>query len=212
MRFIVLLLLLQSGLSWKYPYNPSIHMFGNHGFLGRVHAEVAPIFTTLIDKMVYDKDVRSEVLEEETKGYRVLDIGCGVGFSTSKNEGSLGIDTSLPMIEKARSLFPSKNFEVGHGEYWLSPNQEFDVVTVMYMFHEAPQMARHRMIEHAKKIAKKKVIIVDISPNYIPSHSMLAGEPYLKDYLSNIKSDLDDFTETTMIPGHVHCWIYKHNV
>ena len=181
-------------------------MLGNQGLLGRIHAEVAPTVTRLIDEVVYETDVRKEVLERETAGRRVLDLGCGVGFSTSSSEGSVGVDTSRPMIEKAKELFPDKEFSQGHAEWCGFPEREFDVVTIMYLFHEAPQSARRRIIEHARRIAKEKIVIVDISPDYIPSQSMLAGEPYLIDYLSNIKDDLRDFDESVLVPGHVHCW------
>ena len=35
---------------------------------------------------------------------------------------------------------------------------------------------------------------------------MLAGEPYLQDYLKNIREDLKDFKEEVIVPGHVHMW------
>lgn len=212
MRGVILWMVLRSVECVKYPYNPSIHMFGNHGLLGRLHAEVAPIFTKGIDKNVYKRDVRSDILEEETLGRTVLDIGCGVGYSTSSNAGSKGIDTSVPMVEKARSLFPEKEFDVGDGEEWNCGESKYDVVTMMYLFHEAPQEGRLRLLERAKELAREKVIIVDISPEYIPSASMLAGEPYILNYLSNINDDLSELTERVVVRGHVHCWIYHQCV
>lgn len=201
---------------WEYPYNPNIHMFGNHGFLGRIHAEIAPGFTRFIDKFVYHDDIRSKVLKEETEGLRVLDIGCGIGMSTSDSDGSVGIDVSVPMIEKAMSLYPNKEFEVGRGEIWEGLDEmgtrEFDIVTFMYVLHETPREARIRLLARAKQIAKKKVIVLDISPLYEPSVSMLLGEPYLKEYLCNVKEELSGYEERELVWGHAHCWVLRTDV
>jgi SAM-dependent methyltransferase len=192
-----------------YPYNPSIHIFGNHGFLGKVHAEIAPVFTRFTDNLIYGKNVRYEIIDKEMNGYSTLDIGCGVGFSTSVSNGSVGLDASTEMIEKGRTIFPEKEFIVGHGEHW-EPDRTFDVVSCMFMFHEVPMLSRKHIIKYAKSIAKNKVVIVDISPNYVPSKSMLLGEPYLLEYIDNINDDLHDFTEHIVVDKHVHMWIYKH--
>lgn len=205
MRFILLYVFLVRVTSLNYPYNPKIHNMGNHGLGGRIHAFLAPGITRLIDRTIYKKDLRAEIgrgLENDT----VLDIGCGVGISTMGKEGSLGIDTSLPMIEKARRSYPDKNFELGNGEHW---NGEWDVVTIMYVFHEAPQEGRKCLIQNAKKVAKKKVVIVDIAPDYSPSTSMLSGEPYIIDYLSNVREELHDFEEEIILGGHVHKWTFQ---
>jgi len=46
----------------EYWYNPTIHTFGNIGFLGGIHAALAPISTKIIDMVAYDgEDIRSVV-------------------------------------------------------------------------------------------------------------------------------------------------------
>jgi len=150
-----------------YPYNPIIHNLGNHGIMGRLHAELAPLFTHFTEQVVYGSDLRKQVIQMEAFGKRVLDLGCGVGYSTSVAKGSIGLDTSDKMIAKGRQLFPEKEFVVGHSEHWM-PDRDFDVVTCFFMFHETPRLARQTIIERCKKIAKEKVIIVDISPDYFP--------------------------------------------
>tara|TARA_Y100001935_G_scaffold161193_2_gene132574 strand:- start:699 stop:1400 length:702 start_codon:yes stop_codon:yes gene_type:complete len=190
-----------------YPYNPNIHSIGNHGFMGKIHAELAPVFTHFTDRVVYKENLRERIVEmvDPTKKKSVLDIGCGVGYSTSMSQGSLGIDTSVPMIEKARRLFPDKNFAVAHGENW-KPDKAYDIVTAMFCFHEIPQESRQNIIKKCKKYVKEKIIIVDISPNYTPNKFMLAGEPYLPDYLEHIRQDLVDFEEQVLFKDHVHMW------
>jgi SAM-dependent methyltransferase len=193
--------------SWfpgNYYFDPRIHTFGNHGVLGKLHAKVAPYFTKAIDATVYGKDVRKDAFDN-FKDKKILDFGCGTGFSTAENKGSLGIDTSEEMIEEAVKQFPMKKFEYGHAEHY-EPGEPFDVVTAMFIMHEVPQFARKKMITHACYIASETVVILDISPEYVPSSLMLEGEPYLLEYLKNIRKDLVDFKEEVVVPGHVHKW------
>ena len=46
----------------EYWYNPTIHNFGNIGFLGTIHAVLAPVSTKVIDVLAYDgENIRSKV-------------------------------------------------------------------------------------------------------------------------------------------------------
>lgn len=188
-----------------YPYNPRMHTLGNHGLLGRLHAEIGPLFTKFVDKVVYGKDVRKHVIDS-LGNKRILDIGCGTGFSTSASPGSVGIDTSVAMIEKARKQFPNKQFRVDHAEHWTFEDS-FDITTMMFCFHEIPQYNRKKIIERCSRRTNEKIVVIDISPEYTPSKSMLMGEPYLPDYLENIRDDLCDFNEEVIIDKHVHSWL-----
>lgn len=197
----------ESVVSWfpgNYPFDPRIHTFGNHGILGKFHAKAAPYITKIIDMSVYGKDVRKDTYDKY-RGKDILDFGCGTGFSTAESMGSVGVDTSKEMIDEAVKLFPMKTFEYGHAEYY-EPEKSFDVVTAMFIMHEAPQFARKRIINNACSIASEAIVILDIAPEYKPSKLMLAGEPYILDYLKNIRSDLEDFKEEVIVPGHVHMW------
>ena len=142
--FIFMLMLNATNGYDPYPYNPVIHTLGNHGLLGRVHAEIGPLFTRFTDKIVYERNVRQDVINM-IGNKRTLDIGCGTGFSTSEFPGSIGIDTSIPMIEKAQKVFPHKSFEIGHAEHWNFCHP-IDVVTLMFCFHEIPQYNRLNII------------------------------------------------------------------
>tara|TARA_B100001769_G_scaffold195119_1_gene155549 strand:+ start:38289 stop:39059 length:771 start_codon:yes stop_codon:yes gene_type:complete len=194
-----------------YPYNPYIHNMGNDNTFFSIHSKIAPIFTKYTDLIIYGRDLRQEVIDEDGKNKTILDIGCGTGFSTSENEGSLGLDTSSEMIEMAKVLFPNKVFEKQHIEFW-QPDKHYDIVTAMFFFHEVPQFARLNIIDKLKQIAKEKIIIVDIAPNYEPSEIMSSGEPYIHDYLKHIRDDLFDFKEYILEENHVHKWIYIKSV
>ena len=67
------------------------------------------------------------------------------------------------------------------------------------------------IIKNAKRICKKEIIIVDIAPEYKPSNVMLTGEPYILDYLKNIRDTFvkNNFTEEKLINNHVTIWNYK---
>ena len=196
--------------SWfpgNYYFDPRIHTLGNHGALGKFHAKIAPYFTKAIDATIYGKDVRKDTFDM-FPDKNILDLGCGTGFSTATNKGSLGVDTSEEMINEAMKQFPMKKFEYGHAEHY-EPEQPFDVVTAMFLMHEVPRFARKRIIDNACYIASETVVILDIAPEYVPTSLMLEGEPYLLDYLKNIRKDLADFREEVVVPGHVHKWTFN---
>eukprot|EP00928_Gymnodinium_smaydae_P032522 TRINITY_DN23531_c0_g1_i1.p1 TRINITY_DN23531_c0_g1~~TRINITY_DN23531_c0_g1_i1.p1 ORF type:complete len:712 (-),score=75.94 TRINITY_DN23531_c0_g1_i1:327-2462(-) len=188
-----------------YPYHPKIHTLGNRGLLGSLDAEISPVFSAMLDKLVDGMDARQEVLRAIPKNQTVLDVGCGTGYSTSSNPGSLGIDTSAHMLGMAKRLFPRKRFIQAQAETY-DPFLEYDVITIMYLFHEAPQVARLKMLRNLIPYARQKVVIVDICPTYTPSRSMLAREPYIHDYLETIRDDLKDFKEEVLVENHVHMW------
>lgn len=214
-----------------YPYDPRIHVLGNHGILGKLHANMAPCITKAIDKIAYDGyDVRDNVKKYINAKYgildsillkknhypSVLDICCGAGLSTPKFHNCMGIDTSHEMISVAQRLnennlqelipsFMVMNAEDNH-DYFKKKCIEFDVCTCFFGFHEMPRFARRKILDHQESNIKSCMIVVDICPEYVPSESMLMGEPYVKDYLKYVREDLRDYTELVLIPGHVHMW------
>lgn len=190
----------------NYPYNPNIHNLGNIGFLGSIHAKIAPKFISYSDKNFYGFNLRQSVLTRFDKSKSILDLGCGTGFSTNFNNISLGIDTSLQMINEAKKIFPNKNFEIGHAEYFKSANK-FDLVTCMFLLHEVPKGNRKNIIDNALSLAKEKIIILDIASNYNPSKFMINGEPYLEDYLNNIDNELKIFKKIIIKENHIHLWV-----
>ena len=191
-----------------YQFNPKIHNLGNTGLGGFIHAEMAHFSTNLIDILAYDgRNVREEILSSY-KYHSVLDLCCGVGISTAEN--AIGIDTSNMMITKAKKSYKNKEFYVGNAENYI-PKKDIDIVTCMYAFHEMPEYAWRRIIENSIRIAKKEILIVDISPNYKPSDMMLSGEPYIENYLKKFdKVSIEyNFGKYHMIKDKVTIW-YKN--
>ena len=190
-------------INTPYYYNKDIHNFGNIGFGGFIHSELAPYATKYIDNIRYKgRDIRKEIMENYYDK-SILDMCCGTGMSTMPN--SIGIDTSPEMINVARRYNKDCEFYLANAENY-KPQQEFDIVTCMFAMHEMPKKAQIKTINNALNIAKEKVIIVDISPDYKPSKIMLSGEPYLPDYLKNIKCILKDLDYYNFIPNHVAVW------
>lgn len=207
MKLFQLLMLFNINHPEYYKIHPDIHLLGNHGFSGKIHASIAPIATKLIDIFGYNgMDVRNEIIKNYDDDTTVLDLCCGTGFSTPSQKNSYGIDNSIPMIEKAQKLWcKSKNFQYGDAENYYNP-VPFDIVQIFFAFHEIPQHGRKKIIDNAIKNARKEVIILDISPEYKPSNLMLFGEPYIEEYLENIDDDLKNFDKHYIIKEKVNMW------
>jgi SAM-dependent methyltransferase len=212
---------------WK---NNKIHNLGNTGPLGNLHAATAPLMTKFIDKTAYGgRNVRKEVYK--TFEGDVLDMCCGTGFSTVSTYQPLfkrcvGIDTSHEMLRFARLFNPGSAYKWGNAETF-GDDREFDTVSIMFSFHEMPPDAYRNVIRNAIRVARKKVVIVDISSDYKPSRSMLSGEPYLADYLKEFDYNivntivwkeetntdfpifhLPKWKKTNLVKGHVDMWEY----
>lgn len=195
-------------MTTPYYYNSCIHNMGNVGPMGVLHAALAPAFTKVIDKKAYNgRNIRKEVYNSiESKS--IVDLCCGVGYSTKP--GMIGIDTSTEMLRFANFYNPGRQYLFGNAEDVGKDNQ-FDVVTCMFAFHEMPNNGHHKIIDNAIRISTKQVIIVDISTNYKPSKLMLGGEPYILNYMETIDGLLENFNKTILIDNHVDCWTFNHN-
>lgn len=252
----------------EYWFNPTIHNFGNIGFLGSIHAVLAPVSTKIIDVLAYDGDnIRNRVARKLSrmvrarairtgKSPRVLDMCCGVGISTRalqdafpESEMVVGVDTSLEMINVAgfltnhvafiknvASMLPIKNgaeetikvpagqkfprkakFTIANAERTNFPSQSFDLVTVMYAFHEAPHSGREKILKEAHRVLAPggTLAVVDISTEYTPSKTMLSGEPYVLEYQKNIHRQMrsirgfSSVSYRTLVKNHVGMWTLR---
>lgn len=205
------------------PYwnNKNIHNLGNTGPLGNLHAITAPIMTKFIDRAAYGgRNIREEVYN--TFEGDVLDMCCGTGFSTKP--GNIGIDTSMEMLRFSKIFNPGSDYTYGNAETY-GKDDEFDVVSIMFAFHEMPTSAHEKIIRNAIRVARKKVVVVDISKDYKPTKAMLSGEPYLLNYLDHFeyiiertpfkyplyyktRTKLDGVNKTNLVKGHVDMWEY----
>jgi ubiquinone/menaquinone biosynthesis C-methylase UbiE len=91
----------------------------------------------------------------------------------------------------------------------------FDLATIMYCFHEAPYWGRSRILKEAHRLLAPgaTLAILDISPKYEPSFTMLAGEPYVLEYQQNIRLQLNqahgfhNCRYREVVEGHVGLWL-----
>jgi len=210
------------------PKYPKFHTFGNTGLLGAI--TLAPLVTKLIDF------VRITIGKAN-----VLNLCCGIGMSSRTLQGAcqdaaviLGVDTSKEMIAMAELLSSdselakflvdkpkrtfygscSPDFLVGNAEETNLPGGIFDLVTIMYSFHEVPHHGRYLILREARRLLADgcTLAVIDISPNYEPSPTMLAGEPYVLEYKANIQKQLKairgfvDLRYEEVVAGHVGLW------
>ena len=190
---------------------------------------------------VRDKIARHLRTAVGKEGANVVDLCCGVGISTralrnafSDANTIIGIDTSKEMIAMAEVLsadnlvakaFSSHDpkligtcdvsYAIGNAEQTNLPDASFDLVTIMYAFHEAPYLGRCRMLREAQRLLAPGGIlaVIDISPTYQPSPTMLAGEPYVLEYKKNIRDQMmkvhgfESAKYSEVVNGHVGKWI-----
>ena len=151
--------------------------------------------------------VRNLIIEAQGPNKRILDIGCGLGYSTSASPGCLGVDRSKKSIKKAKKLFPEKRFR-----HSLKPNtlndEKYDVVTCMFYLNELPRIVRKDTIQAAIDLAEERVVIVDIPPEYDPNNDLLKSHKHLNDYIKNCRNELKEFDEQVYVDGLINIWIY----
>ena len=121
------------------------------------------------------------------------------------------IDTSKPMITRARRRVPNAIFEVANG-IDVAENS-WGVAVSAFMFHELPKSAQIDVLSALVK-SSPDVWIMDIHTSYTPSKIMLTGEPFLMSYLRdfdaivrNVSSRLGHHVhKESLIDGHVMVW------
>lgn len=88
-----------------------------------------------------------------------------------------------------------------------------------YAFHEVPKKGRDRILREAHRLLHRggMLALIDISPDYEPSPTMLKGEPYVQEYQGSIDRQLrmmPGFTggiSKKLVPGHVNMWLLKRS-
>jgi ubiquinone/menaquinone biosynthesis C-methylase UbiE len=133
---------------------------------------------------------------------------------TNKVHQMSDIYQRLQRNDKTKSQVPAIRFVQGNAESTEFPNQSFDLVTVMWAFHEAPQEGRAKIIQEARRLLSPGGVlaIIDIAAEYVPSKSMLKGEPYVQEYQRNIHQQLQSIQGfqaseyRAVIPNHLGMW------
>lgn len=121
------------------------------------------------------------------------------------------------IFNKDRMLYNATHFVCENAEHTNLPDKSFDLVTVMYGFHETPLFGRDAILKEARRLLKKDgtLAVIDISVDYQPSEKMLGGEPYVKEYQQNIHKQLDEIDGfngkryETIVPNQLGMWVLK---
>ena len=118
-----------------------------------------------------------------------------------------------------RCFFRGLQFKKANAQDTHLPDESFDLVTVMYAFHEAPMKGREQIIKEARRLLAPGGVlaIVDITADYEPSPKMLAGEPYVIEYQQNMSRQLRNMKGflnpeyKILVPGHVGMWTLRRS-
>lgn len=116
------------------------------------------------------KEVRDIIIEQIEAGSTVVDIGCGTGALVfdlaEKRESVTGVELSSKMVEHAKRRQQSNgknNVTFVHDDATSLhhfEDQQFDYLTISMALHEMPPELRVKVLNEAKRIAKK-IIVAD---------------------------------------------------
>lgn len=99
------------------------------------------------------------------RGEKVLDLGCGNGryfeFLKNKNVSYIGLDASEKLIKLAKKRFPQTKFLVGNALNLPFPDDYFDRIYGIAVFHQIPSLGlRLKFLEEAKRVLKQKGLLI----------------------------------------------------
>ena len=131
----------------------------------------SPVLSNLIRNVIEAGmiTVRSNIRREigNTKNKKILDIACGTGKFSVLAEGEyVGVDLDARHIKYAQKKYGSKKKrfiveDAGKIDY---PDKYFDYSFMLSFLHHTPTKDIGKTLNIAKRMTKKKIIIVDLVP------------------------------------------------
>lgn len=149
---------------------------------------------------------------------RLLDLGCGTGRTllqlraTFPDAQLFGLDLSPAYLKKANQLLTQSSGDcpqlvAANAEACPYPDQAFHGISNVFMLHELPETARHRVLEEGYRLLKPGGVLVICdsiqlhdSPEFSPmmlNFSTLFHEPFYENYVQ------DDLVQTLQNTGFV---------
>ena len=161
----------------------------------------------LTDHLSFFKPILVEHLKFLKPFVKKVDIKLSTGYTVLKEHRNKFKKSFRGIVTYARS----------NAEDTKLPSKSFDLVTVFFAFHEAPQTGRAKILAEARRLLDSggTLAVVDISPELKPSEAFLSGEPYAIDYQQNIQSQLlntKGFLRPkykVLVPDHVAMWTMR---
>lgn len=219
-RYGFFIFFLQNVNCMNYWDNKKIHYLGNTGVGGKIHSTLAPLFNSVLEYKVYSgEDVRYNSINSLKNKYEnICDFCCGVGISTNAcfevypDANIIGIDTSKEMLDTAFTRTNKKIKYINSNAENFTCKENFDLITLMFALHEIPKKGRHKILNNIKSILKPggTLLILDISPDYKITQMMEGGEPYVREYVSQIDNDIQclftNYKKTDIVDDHLTQW------
>ena len=129
---------------------------------GSLHLSV---YKTDLSDWEYICEVHKKIADYHVTG-KVLDMGCGYGRLSEWFDDYTGMDSSETFINKAKKLYPGKDFRVGDGQTTAFDNKEFDwviCVSLKGMVVRELGEGKWNQIEGELKRVAKKILILEYS-------------------------------------------------
>ncbi len=128
------------------------------------------IFNNKIEKLrskdrirILEIDRVVELSLESIQAYSVLDVGTGSALFAEafakKNLNVSGLDLNEKMIAEAQKFVPAAKFTVGRAEMLPFSEDEFDIVFLGHVLHEAESI--EQVLAEAKRVAKQRVVVLE---------------------------------------------------
>lgn len=186
----------------EYPpyYRRTFH-WQSDGYLSRRSAELYDVGVELLFGGTADV-MRRQVLPPLVAHARgrdqplhVLEVACGTGRVGSQLLRALpdaryvGVDLSPYYVELARERLadqPRARFEVANAESLPFPDQSFDAVCCVYLFHELPRNARRRVWAEMRRVLRPGGLLV------IEDSMQMADDPELGVFLERFPQDMHE--------------------
>lgn len=91
----------------------------------------------------------------------VLDVGCGIGWTTDELE-AVGLDISPALIGEARLLFPERRFILADFARWEP--ERFDVVVLIDVYEHFPSVDRAAVHEVLRGTGARRIVLTVPTP------------------------------------------------
>jgi SAM-dependent methyltransferase len=118
------------------------------------------------------------------EGLNVLDIGCGLGWSTFefsrffKDISFEGVDLSPVLIDKAKKLFQNENLNYQVFDITISiPNKQYDAIVMIDVYEHIPAEERNKFHQSLKELLKPNGRILMACPSVFHQEYLKKNNP-----------------------------------